>query len=309
RNNDTVSEPGAGGKGGGGDEADAFRTQFRNTAYWEAQLATDSDGRASVSITLPDNLTTWRTQVRAVSGDTLVGEGTDELLSTTPLLVRPALPRFLRVGDEVVLRTLVRNATDEPQEVSVAISASGVDLDESQPQTQTVAPGESGDFAWTARATSTGTASISFRATAGELEDGVEIEMPVYLDVTPETMATGGMVEDQSALEAIYLPEYAITDRGSLEVSVQASIVGALQAELGSLLPLPRESTVRTVARVIATMAAREAEGLSGADVYGPVEADLLRLQTIQRSDAGWGWCSVGCPTNPVVTGWVLVAF
>lgn len=310
RNNDTVSEPDEGGKGGGGPEADALRTQFRNTAFWAAQVATDADGRARVQVTLPDNLTTWRTQVRAVSGDTLVGEATDELLSTTPLLVRPALPRFLRVGDQVVLRTLVRNATDEPQEVSVSITAQGVDLDGGETQTQTVAPGASGDFAWDARATRTGTAEVAFRATAGALADGVQISLPVHLDVTPETVATGGVVEQQSAIEALYLPNYAITDRGSLEVRVQASIVGALASELRSFLPRhDRESTVRTAARVIATIAARQAEGIEGDAVWRPVEDDLRRLQTVQKGSSGWGWCATFCPADPIVTGWVLLAF
>ncbi len=309
RNNDTVSEPEAGGKGGGDDEADALRTQFRNTAYWAPQVATGADGRATVAVTLPDNLTTWRTQVRAVSGDTLVGEATDELLATTPLLVRPALPRFLRVGDAVTLRTLVRNATDEPQDVTVAIDADGVDLEDDAEQTVTVAPGESGDFAWTARATAEGTASVAFRATAGDLADGVEIELPVFLDVTPETTSTGGVVQDQSALEAIYVPRYAITDRGSLDVGVQASLVGALESELSEFVEIEEESTVRTAARVIATIAARQAEGYEGDAVFAPVEDDLRRLQTVQRGDSGWGYCARRCPSNPVVTAWVLTAF
>ena len=309
RNNDTVSEPEAGGKGGGGEEAEAFRTQFRNTAYWSPQVTTGPDGRARVEITLPDNLTTWQTQVRAVSGDTLVGEATDEIVATTPLLVRPALPRFLRVGDAVTLRTLVRNATDEPQEVTVTIDVNGVDLEDDAEQLLTVAPGESGDFAWTAHATTEGTAKIAFRATAGDLADGVQLELPVYLDVTPETMSTGGVVEDQSAIEAIYLPRYAITDRGSLDVGIQASIVGALESELSELTAFDEESTVRTASRVIATIGARQAKGYEGDDVFAPVEDDLRRLQAIQRGDSGWGYCARYCSTDPVVTAWVLTAF
>src|SRR5690606_23268602 len=136
RANDAIPEPEAGGKGGGAD-GDAIRSEFRNTAFWEAFVTTDASGRASIEVTLPDNLTTWRTQARAVSGDTLVGEATHELLATKPLLVRPALPRFARVGDSFTLRTLVRNATDLTQEVSVSITASGLQLAEGGSLTQT----------------------------------------------------------------------------------------------------------------------------------------------------------------------------
>ena len=59
-------------------------------------------GEARADVDLPDNLTTWRMQVRAVSGNTQVGEGLNELVSTQPLLLRPALPRFLQDLREAV---------------------------------------------------------------------------------------------------------------------------------------------------------------------------------------------------------------
>ncbi len=128
RLNDVIAEARQGGKGGGGLEDERIRQDFRNTAYWQAQLATDADGRASVEVTLPDNVTTWRMQTRAVSGDTMVGEGTNELLSTKPLLLRPALPRFLRAGDSLSLRLLAHNATQRASSVEVSLEADAMDL-------------------------------------------------------------------------------------------------------------------------------------------------------------------------------------
>ena len=97
-------------------ESARIRKDFENTADWR-QLTTDEEGRASFELTLPDNATTWRARARAVTAEPQVGQGESELLVTQPLLVRRALPRFLRVGDEVTLRTLVRNGTDEAREV------------------------------------------------------------------------------------------------------------------------------------------------------------------------------------------------
>src|SRR5690606_27731210 len=149
-----------------------------------------------------------------------------------------------------------------------------------------------------ASASTTGTATVAFSAEAGPLADGIEVTLPVYLDVTPETVATGGVVEDESAIEALYLPAYAITDQGSLEVGVQASIVGALESELDAFAPRPSESTIRMATRVISTIAARQAEGHEGEEVYGPVQDDLRRLRSIQLSGGGWGWCPTGCSEN-----------
>ncbi|GMU40798.1 MAG: hypothetical protein AMXMBFR23_16640 [Chloroflexota bacterium] len=308
RANDVLSEPQLGGKGGGADGGqEGLRTDFQNTAYWAGQVTTSADGRATVAITLPDNLTTWRTTVRAITADTKAGEATDELLSTQPLLVRPALPRFLRAGDVVTLRTLVRNATEEPQTVRVAIAATGVALDASDPVERVIAPGESAAFAWPARASVAGTATVTFEATAGAVRDAVLTEIPVFFDVTAETVATGGVVTGTSQVEGVYLPSFAVTQGGSLDVTVQGSLVGALTDELRTLQFRERESVTRTASRILATLGARRADGLDGPALLAGIEGDLRRLQASQRVDGGWGWCQT-CPSDVTITAWVLIA-
>ena len=70
------------GGGGGFGEGGIFdiRQQFVDTPYWNASLTTDADGTATFSVTLPDNLTTWRLDARAVTagddGMMLVGQDT-----------------------------------------------------------------------------------------------------------------------------------------------------------------------------------------------------------------------------------------
>ncbi len=287
------------------------RSDFEHTALWIGQLATDEDGKASFELELPDNATTWRAQARAVTADTRVGEGESELLVTQELLVRPALPRFLRVGDRLSVRTLVRNLTDEATVVRVAIEAAGVVLANERTMTRRVEPGRSVVFAWPARALEEGTATFRFTATtSGGRGDAVELGIPVYLDVTAETTATGGVVEDTPRLEAVYLPEYVLADRGSLEVSVQASLVGALDEELHSFTPQPWDSNVRTASRIVATLAVGRgsASGLTE-DQERQLGSDIERLVGQQRSDGGWAWCQYCRRTDLWVTGWVLIAF
>ncbi|MCA9980405.1 MAG: Ig-like domain-containing protein, partial [Anaerolineales bacterium] len=79
------------------------RTEFEDTAYWQARLTTDENGRATVEIPLPDNLTTWQLNVKAMSDITLVGQGDSAITVQKPLLLRPITPRFFTLGDEVEL--------------------------------------------------------------------------------------------------------------------------------------------------------------------------------------------------------------
>ncbi|MDE2669437.1 MAG: Ig-like domain-containing protein [Chloroflexota bacterium] len=294
-----------------GGEEPQVRSNFQNTALWIGQLVTDADGRASFELELPDNATTWRAQARAVTAETLVGQGESELLVTQPLLVRPALPRFLRVGDEVSLRTLVRNGTDEAREVTVTIAVEGVTLTGEVTQTRQVGAGDSVIFSWTARALAEGTATVRFTATAtGGYGDAVELSLPVHLDVTPETTATGGVVEDTARIEAIFLPEYVITGHGSLELALQASLVGALDEELAHFWPPYRwESNVSIASRIVATIAVQRASasGLTEAQ-NRQLAKDIDRLLEAQMYDGGWAWCRSCYRTDLWVTGWVLIA-
>src|SRR5690606_1493117 len=108
-----------------------IREAFVDTPYWNATLVTDEDGVATFEVTLPDNLTTWRLDARAVTGDDdvmLVGQATYDLLSTKPVLIRPVTPRYFVVGDQVALGAVVNNNSDDDLSVEVTLQAVGVTL-------------------------------------------------------------------------------------------------------------------------------------------------------------------------------------
>ncbi|MFN0096729.1 MAG: Ig-like domain-containing protein [Dehalococcoidia bacterium] len=313
RANDTIAEPRQGGKGGSGLDDEAIRKDFRNTAFWAPQVTTDDSGRASVTVTMPDNLTTWRTQVRAISGDTLVGDGVLDLLSTKPLLLRPALPRFLRVGDTFDLRVLVRNATAKATDANISASADGLTL-QGGAQTVRIEPGESKLVLWPAKVTQEGRLKLAFKASAGDLSDAVAQELPMWLDVTPETTATGGVVKDTVRVEPVFLPDFALQAQGRLEVSVQATLTGLLRADLKwfehPALGREKEDTVSIAARVIATAGVVKADRSAGRKPdLTELRRDLATLVLRQNTDGGWRWCAIYCPeSDPWVTQWALLA-
>jgi len=310
--NDAVVEAARAGKGGSGLGLDRARLDFRNTAYWSAQVTTKDDGTASVDVTMPGNLTTWRTQVRAMSGDSMVGEGTNELVSAQPLMLRSALPRFLRVGDNADLRVLVRNSTRADMKVNVLLKAEGVSVSGDLARTAAVAPGQSAILSWPAKVQNEGVATLTFTATGtGGLSDSLIQQLPIYVDMTPETMATGGVVTTEGALEAIYLPQFADTTRGSLNVQVRSALVGSMAEELQALASTSWEGSERIASRVIASIGVRRAEksaGIGAGPRDGAITSDLAALVGRQRADGGWAWCDPQCPTDPNVTGWALLA-
>ncbi len=313
RANDVVADAPRSGKGGSGSGlvGDQTRKDFRNTAYWTAQLVTADDGTTGVDVVMPDDLTTWRLQARAVSGDTLVGEGTAETLVTQPLLIRPALPRFLRVGDTTQLRALVRNGTGADASVAVTLEATGVTATGGT-QTVRIASGATALVSWPATVDTEGSATIVFRASGGGQSDAVTQTLPVELAVTPETTATAGVVTTAPDLEAVYLPPFAKTAPGSLTIGVDSALAGSMADELAGLAPTDYEGAERVASRLIATIGVRRAEKSatgSSTEYDARIASDLGGLIGRQRPDGGWAWCDdPQCLTDPYVTGWALLA-
>ncbi|PJF28222.1 MAG: hypothetical protein CUN53_01135, partial [Phototrophicales bacterium] len=145
---DTFFPGGRGGGGGGGGESVLIREDFEYTPLWAPHVVTDENGEATVSVTLPDNLTTWRLDARAITLRTAVGESTAQIVSTLPLFVRPVAPRFFVVGDQVELAAVIQNNTDFEQQIEARLEASGVTLLSEAAQTVTIPSGGSARAAW-----------------------------------------------------------------------------------------------------------------------------------------------------------------
>jgi len=110
--------------------ANALRKEFRTLAYWNASLTTDTNGKVSFDFQAPDNLTTYRIVAIGETGSNQFGGNSDATVKITkPLLVDPALPRFVRDGDEVELRAVVRQSfADSAPVVAQCVTGSGCTL-------------------------------------------------------------------------------------------------------------------------------------------------------------------------------------
>ncbi|MCC6237645.1 MAG: Ig-like domain-containing protein [Dehalococcoidia bacterium] len=307
RSNDTFRALFGGPKGGDGFSDDGTRSEFKNTAFWEAQVVTDDNGEATVDVPLPDNVTTWRLQARAVAEGTRVGEAVHELLTTRAVIARPALPRFVRAGDSLVLRMLVRNGTNNPSEAIATIEAEGVELADAGPR-QVSVPAQGSVFAeWTAKVPEglEREASVTFTATTPDgLRDAVRIRIPIHEALTPETTATGGVVEGESALEAVYLPTFAILTDGRLELSLSATSVPDLSAEMFRFERSTYDGALDYLTRLEASLAVHR-QGRS--DESARIRSDIAGLLSFVDPSGGFRPCAI-CPLNPDLSTLAMIA-
>ncbi|HKC86534.1 MAG TPA: alpha-2-macroglobulin family protein, partial [Blastocatellia bacterium] len=91
-----------------GDTPIQTRIDFNALAFFAASLPTDANGRASVKVKLPDNLTRYRIMAVAVAGDKQFGISESAITARLPIMARPAAPRFLNFGDRVELPVVVQ---------------------------------------------------------------------------------------------------------------------------------------------------------------------------------------------------------
>ncbi len=125
-------EPDPGGDGGeeeaGGLSNMAVRKDFRPLAYYEPSLKVPASGSLTVQVKLPDNVTIWAVRAKAVSGAERFGAGTAELPVRLPVVLQPALPRFVRPGDTFDALAIARVVEGPGGPGKAEISARGLDL-------------------------------------------------------------------------------------------------------------------------------------------------------------------------------------
>ena len=116
----------------GGDGEDAIRkrlnpikaNRFRPLALWKASLPLDEGGRAKFRMELPEFSGELRLMAVAYN-ETQTGSAEKRTQVRRDLVVQPALPRFLAIGDECLGALALHNAGDKPIAAKVRATCGG----------------------------------------------------------------------------------------------------------------------------------------------------------------------------------------
>jgi hypothetical protein len=280
--------------GGGGGTGDA-RNRFVTTPFWSGTVRTDAGGRAKVAFPLPDNLTTFRIMAVADDGSAAFGSGQSEVRVRRPLMVRPALPRFLRPGDDLRAGVVVHNDTDKGVKVRVEGTLTGATLS-GLPTTVEVAAGTSVEVPFAMRSPTGDSVGYRFAVASvdGALRDAVEASLPVRDARFEERSGSAGNTTSR-ATETITLPRGAVAGRGGLDVRVGSTALVGLESGVGELLAYPWGCLEQTGSRVRARLAALAAGDrlrgtLDEASLRRGVEEELARLARFREWDGYAYW-------------------
>ncbi|PWH12493.1 MAG: hypothetical protein DDG60_12990, partial [Anaerolineae bacterium] len=312
---------GLGGGGGGGDEVITIREDFRDTAYWNAAIVTDLQGKARISLTLPDNLTTWQVETRGLTKDTKVGQARIQVVTTKDLLIRPQTPRFLVVGDIAELAAIVNNTTNQPLLTKVSLKADGFQLQEGVQAEQTVtipAQGRS-RIAWRGIVQDVTVIEPVFTVKSDQFQDAArptDGNIPVLRYTAPHTFSTAGILtETNSTLtEIIALPRTFQPLGGELTLELSPSLASAMLSALEARsLPEPAFSTEQILSYLLpntVTYLTLQSVGVENTGLRTRLESDILvqtnRLLAAQQADGGWGWGLSATRSDPYITAYII---
>lgn len=187
--------------GGGSDDPGIVRKDFKALAYWKTGVRTDGAGKATFQFNAPDNLSRFRLVVVGQTKAHQFGVGQATVEVAKPLIVEPALPRFLRQNDEVELRAVVRlgNESSKAGKVTVKIVPdSNLQLTGPATLTAEVSKGNPTAFRFKAKVAPEATsAQIKLEGVSDGIAgqtDAVQVTLPVHPPVLPRKEATSGTV-------------------------------------------------------------------------------------------------------------------
>ncbi len=310
--------------GGGGDEAPSVtRENFPDTAYWNAEIVTGADGKATVSMNLPDNLTTWQLDTRGITLDTRVGQTQGQVISTKDLLVRPVTPRFLVANDHAQLSAVVQNNSAADLQVQVSLTPNGFKLDDAGQQTQALSlpAGGRARVEWWGVAQDVQAVDLVFSAdgqdaAGAHYQDAARPalgELPVLRFYTPQTYRTSGVLEGSDSIqEQISLPRSYQPTAGSLNIELSPSLASAMLRALGALESQPFNSTEQILSNFLPnleTYRTLQQFGIQDPSLKTRLDRalndSLVRLLDRQNYDGSWAWQSGGAG-DAYITSYVL---
>jgi len=289
--------------GGGGDPGamgEKLRKNFQPVAFFHGSLVTDAAGKITVPFTVPDNLTRFRLIAVATAGDHAFGTAEGSFEINKPLMLEPSLPRFANVGDEITVKGIVLNNTDQPFEVEVALTLDTL-ATTTQPLVKKIMLAARGAEAvsFPLTFTSPGTAAWQWKASSlppgPPLTDTVQSTLhvgyaqPMLREIQYATVAAGS---DPANLLAGVNPEL-LQGQGSITLDLSNSTLVETSGALAYLLHYPYGCAEQTTSSTIPWLALhRMGDAVPGIkkspeEVRKAIQNGANRLLSMQTTSGG----------------------
>ena len=231
------------GTNGGGDplaEVTRIRQFFPETWLWMPDFVTEPDGTATVELTAPDSITTWRLHAVSTSNNGL-GMCESVLLVFQEFFGEPDLPYAVTRGERFPVRIQLFNYLNTAQLVHVELTDANW-FEHLEPLTQqvTVVANSVGLASFLIQPTKLGRNTLEVTLRSALRADAVRKELLVEPEGTQRELVTNGIIK---ADDIIWLdtsvPEYRVPGSEKVLLSVTPSLVAQSINGVEDLLGMP----------------------------------------------------------------------
>jgi uncharacterized protein YfaS (alpha-2-macroglobulin family) len=307
--------------GGGGADAGAgtLRKDFRVLAFWLGSVTTNNDGTASANVKLPESLTTYRIMAVAADRASRFGSADTEVRTNKPLTLKPALPRFMTVGDRAYFGAVVGSQLKSGGTATVTMKSLDpgvlelVGAGEQQVQQVKLGPGGTLEVRFEARGKAIGRARVQMTARLGRESDAFEDIIPVEVQLTPETVTAYGETTSAQASETLQVPAGVVPGFGGLGLEIASTALVGLSEGARYLVEYPYGCAEQRASKARALMLAAdlgEAFSLSEmrpAEMRPSAQQTLAEIERLQCDNGGFAFWPGNCSiTSPYLAAYLL---
>ena len=280
--------------GGGSDEMSNLsnlRKNFKDTAYWNPSIMTDSNGEATISFELPDNLTSFRIMADACNEQSFSNMASEMITVSKPIVVKAAVPFFAHIGDEMLCGVSVVNNSKSNAKVTTKMTQNDMELlDSSESKTVSIPAGAEMPILFKLKAIKNVNASFYFVTDADGEHDELKAVIPVIPSNTGiQTEFLSGVTNGASAHEKIDISGEIVPESVRLKVFAGSCGYDQLKDSFNYLKNYKYDCLEQTTSKIFPYADAPEfvrfiGEGRNEADV----QKWLKTAESRQVSDGGF---------------------
>ena len=295
------------------------RSWFPEALYIAPEIITDRTGRASITVPIADNITTWRMAMLASTTRGALGSGTSSLKVFQDFFVDLDLPVTLTQGDQVSIPVAVYNYSGSRGDVSLRLQPDNWFslVADTFDKNVTVDSGRVGGSQFTIEAKRIGKFKLTLNARMGGPASRADIvvrEIEVVPNGREQTMVFNGRL-DSVVQHQLEFPSAAIPDASTIFVRLYPGPLSQVIEGMDSLLRMPygcfEQTSSSTYPNVLALDYMKRTRKLTPevhAKAEGYIANGYQRLLTFEVPGGGFSWFG-NAPANKILTAYGLMEF
>lgn len=310
-----------------------IRSEFKDAIFWEPDMITNSKGEVEVEIKYPDNLTSWRSTVRAITIDSKIGESYINTITQKDIIIRIEAPRYVHEKDEVKLPVIIHNYSNSEQLilVNVTVENGKLIIRNSERMNQRII-----DVSTTQdlKVKANGVEKIYVTVSVDENVDSLKIIAKALVEKSFESKIESDAIKiaipvEQLGIRYLDVLNFSLSGKSTkydlnfdagedlsnvkIQLKLTPTLLGNLLSSIDELVGYPYGCVEQTMSRflpsIIVANLIRELKINVSSKTLNElpeiVKKGLNRLKELQHIDGGWGWWE-NDQTNPYMTAYVM---